>query len=202
MRMACAATTPSTLTICCSKRWNCWPANRLCSTIIETALTTYWWTSIRTPTPRSTNWCACSRARSATSAWSATTTSPSTAGAGRTSATSSILKRIFPTPKWSNWNRTTAPPPTYWTPPIRSSPTTAGARKRRCGPRPARARRSPSTAPSTSATRPPTSPPWRGGRRKNTARGRWRCSTAPTPSRACWKRRSCARARPTASTAG
>ena len=59
---------------------------------------------------------------------------------------------------------------TYSTPPTRSSPTTAAARKRLCGPRPARAKRSPSTAPSTSATRPPSSPPWRGGRRKNTVR--------------------------------
>ena len=84
------------------------------------ASSTCWWTSTRTPTTPSTAWCARWASRSATSWRSATTTRASTRGAAPTCATSSTSSATTPTPRWSPWSRTTAPPgpscgrPTRW----------------------------------------------------------------------------------------
>ena len=57
---------------------------------------TSWSTSIRTPTSRNISGCGCSRRGTAISAASATTTSPSMAGAARKWTTSCASRRIFP----------------------------------------------------------------------------------------------------------
>ena len=74
-------------------------------------------------------------------AWSATTTSRSTASAAPTSATSSTSRTTSRTRTWSSSSRTTARRRRSSTPPTRSSPTTARARTRRSGPSSARATR-------------------------------------------------------------
>ena len=88
----------------------------------------------------------------ATCAWWATRTSPSIAGAARTSATSWISSTTFPTPAPSAWSRITAPPRTFWRPPARWWRTTRRARARSSGPKPAPAKCSactPATTPRT-----------------------------------------------------
>ena len=82
---------------------------------------------------------AARRRASATSASSATTISPSMAGAARTSGTSSTSTRIFPTPRSCGSRRTTAPmPPILELANVVISANT-GAWARRCAPRAAAA---------------------------------------------------------------
>ena len=57
---------------------------------------TCWSTSTRTPTGPRTSWCSCSPAPPQRVRWSATATSPSTACAGPTSATSCEFEEAFP----------------------------------------------------------------------------------------------------------
>ena len=74
------------------------------------------------------------RLRTATSSRSATTTSPSTAGAAPTSATCRSSSRTSPAPGWCGWRRTTARPRWCSTRPTASSPRTAVASGRRSRP--------------------------------------------------------------------
>ena len=64
------------------------------------------------------------------------------------------LSRCSREPRPSAWNRTTVPLPTSSMPPTASSKTTQAARVRLCGPRTATAKRSTTTPPPTSRTKP------------------------------------------------
>ena len=72
----------------------------------------------------------------ATSVWSATRTSRSTAGAARTSATFSTSSAIIPTRRSSAWSRITARPRTSSKPRARWSRTTRSAKANGSGPNP------------------------------------------------------------------
>ena len=74
------------------------------------------------------------RGRTTTSAWWATRTSRSIAGAARTSAIFWISSAISARPRPSGWSRITAPPRTFWARPARWWRTTRSARARSCGP--------------------------------------------------------------------
>ena len=76
----------------------------------------------------------CWRGDMRTSAWWATTTSPSTASGGPPSRISSPLRTSIRARGSSGWSRTTAPPKISWRRPTPSSATIRAARARSCGP--------------------------------------------------------------------
>ena len=174
---------PSTSATCWSARCGCWRRTRRCGPAGPAASATCWWTSSRTPTRCSTGCCATWWAAPGTSAWWATTTRPSTAGAAPTCATSSASTATSPAAGWSSWSGTTAPPATSSTPPTPSSPGPGCGGRRSSGPRPGRAIRWRCWSGRTSTTRRSGSPApwWRSGRAAPTAT-RSPCSTGPTPS--------------------
>src|SRR5207245_1097490 len=159
--------------------------------------------SSRTPIRPNTTCSACSPPCTEISASWATTTSPSTAGAGPRWTTSSISPSTSKAPRWCGSSRTTAARAASSPRRTRSSRRTSGGRRRSFGRRPGRARRCAYSLPRTSATRAGGSPPTstrrtRAGRRTR----RWRSSTARTPSRARWKTRCARGASPTGERAG
>ena len=109
-RSACARPAASTSTTCStrpsassSRRRTCWAPTRP-SGATSTS------TSTRTRTARSTSGSGSSPRIITTWPWSATTTRASTAGAGRTCATSSTSSATTPRRRSSSWSRTTARP--------------------------------------------------------------------------------------------
>ena len=87
----------STSTTCCCGWCGCSRRSRRRSRWYRTRLdATCWSTSTRTPTARSTASCSSSPRSTGTSAWWAIPTSRSTAGAARTCATSSTSRRTIP----------------------------------------------------------------------------------------------------------
>ena len=104
---------------CCCVRTNCCATPRRCWATTAPVSATCWSTSSRTPMRSSTPSCGCWPATVAGCSWSATTTRPSTAGAGPGWRTCSSSCAISPAPGPSAWSRTTAPAPTSSTPPTR-----------------------------------------------------------------------------------
>ena len=125
-------------------------------------------------------------------------TSRSTGSAAPTSATSSSSRTTFPTPTWSSSSRTTARPRRSSTRPTRSSRNNRGRSRSRCGPSSARAIRSSvrELEDEHAEARFVTGEIQR-LLDEGVSRARSRSSTGPTPSRACWRTRSCARRFPT-----
>ena len=145
-------------------------------------------TSTRTPTSRSTAGSSCSRARTATSPWSATMRSRSTAAAARTSRTSSTSRRTIPTRRdklEQNYRSTQT---------ILSAANAVIANNRGQKPKDAvdrRRRGRPDQGPRAAPTRTPrraSSPRKSSGSSTRACRApRSPCSTAPTRSRGCWR---------------
>ena len=97
-----------TSTTCCCKPTCCCATVRTCWRATRSSSNTFWWTSTRTPTMRSTSSSAvCRRPIRKSASW-ATTRSRSTRSAGPRSKTSSLSRRTTPRRRSSSSNRTTA----------------------------------------------------------------------------------------------